>query len=66
MNIVKYTYTSIEAWAERHSNELDCIFAETGADREIDFDREREEEKLWENNTPYPQLTYSYYVKEEK
>ena len=24
-------------WITRNSDELDCIFAETGADRELDF-----------------------------
>jgi len=29
---------------------LNCIFAESGADREMDFDREAEEMKIWESD----------------
>jgi len=36
-----------EFWSEINETELDCIFAETGADRELDFDREKEEEILY-------------------
>lgn len=36
-----------EKWLEINESELNCIFAESGADRELDFDREREEEKLF-------------------
>lgn len=36
-----------EEWIEINENELTCIFAETGADRELDFDHERELEDLF-------------------
>lgn len=34
-------------FSEINEQELDIIFAETGADRELDFNREAEEEKIW-------------------
>lgn len=34
-------------FSEINEQELTCIFAETGADREMDFNREDEEEKIW-------------------
>ena len=37
-----------EKWLEINEEELTCIFAESGADRELDFDQEREEEDLFE------------------
>ena len=35
------------SWLDLNECELNCIFAETGADREMDFDREVEEQKLY-------------------
>ena len=40
---------SFEEWSERNEQELSEIFAESGADRESDFDREREEIKIYES-----------------
>lgn len=34
-------------FSEINEQELDILFAETGADREMDFNREAEEEKIW-------------------
>lgn len=39
-----------ETWSYINASELDCIFAETGADRELDFDREKAEEELHEKH----------------
>lgn len=38
---------NFEKWIEINENELKCIFAESGADRELDFDQEKEEEELF-------------------
>ena len=43
-----------ETFSEINEQELTCIFAETGADRELDFNREYEEEKIW-NSLSYKQ-----------
>ena len=48
---------SFEEWCEINEEELTIIFAETGADREMDFDRGVEEEHIWENKL-YPNLKY--------
>jgi hypothetical protein len=40
-------HPDFDTWSEVNEKELDCIFAETGADRELDFDREKEEEILY-------------------
>lgn len=39
---------TFEEWLEENEEELDCLFAETGQDREIGFDRELALEKLYE------------------
>ena len=36
-----------EYWLAQNESELNCIFAETGADRELDFDRENAEIELF-------------------
>lgn len=41
-------FEDFEYWSEFNKVELDCIFAETGADREFDFVREYAEEQLYE------------------
>lgn len=46
---------SYEEFEEINYDELNCIFAETGADREIDFNKERRIEELYESKQ-YPQL----------
>lgn len=43
-------------FCEVNEEELSTIFAETGADRELDFDRERNEERIYNNKSIYPQL----------
>lgn len=43
-------------FCEVNEEELSTIFAETGADRELDFDRERYEERIYNNKSIYPQL----------
>jgi len=42
-------HADFETWCVFNEKELDCIFAESGADREMDFDREAEEMKIWES-----------------
>ena len=37
-----------EEWCEKNEEELSIMFAETGMDRELDFDLESELEKLYE------------------
>jgi hypothetical protein len=44
---------SFEKWSEINEDELTCIFAESGADREIDFDREKAEEELYNKQPEY-------------
>jgi len=39
---------TFEEWLEENEEELNCLFAETGQDRELDFDREAVEEKFYE------------------
>lgn len=46
---------SLEQFEEINEQELNCIFAETGADREVDFNHEGGTEELYFNNK-YPQL----------
>jgi len=43
-------HADFETWCVFNEKELDCIFAESGADREMDFDREAEEMKIWESD----------------
>ena len=42
---------TFEEWMDTNSDELNCLFAENGADREMDFDYERDCEivydRLW-------------------
>ena len=45
MNIVKMEF---EEWCEKNEEELYIMFAETGMDRELDFDLEDEIEKRYE------------------
>ena len=40
--------TTFEEWCLEFDDELTCIFAESGADRELDFDRERMKEAMYE------------------
>ena len=40
MNEYNPVYDSFTYWITNNSDELDCIFAETGADRELDFNYE--------------------------
>lgn len=47
MNIDLIGAPTIELWSEINEQELSCYFAESGADREMCFDREKEEEKLY-------------------
>lgn len=39
---------TFEEWYELVENMLDCMFAESGADREMDFDREDEVTKAYD------------------
>ena len=44
---------SFEDWLDVNDNELTCMFAETGADRELDFDFEQEASQIYEQgDTP--------------
>jgi len=49
---------SLEEFIDINENELTCIFAETGADRELDFDEEYQIEKLYDMGD-YGCLIYS-------
>lgn len=44
---LKY-HPDFSRWLQINDTELACIFSETGADRELDFDPEIEEERLYE------------------
>lgn len=46
-------------WSNINESELSCIFAETGADRELDFDRESDEELFFESHYFLNKLQYS-------
>ncbi len=47
-----------ETFIDTNESEINCIFAETGMDREIDFDKEREEEDMYFNEgTLYKKYT---------
>ena len=46
---------SLEQFEDINEVEFNCIFAESGADREADFDREAEIEKIYYNGN-YSQL----------
>jgi len=37
-----------EGWLLEYEDDISILFAESGADRELDFDREREDERLYE------------------
>lgn len=39
---------SFEEWLDEVETELNCILSETGADREMDFDFEKDAEKMYE------------------
>ena len=39
---------TFEEWMDITSNELNCLFAENGADREMDFDYERDCEIVYD------------------
>jgi hypothetical protein len=51
---------SFTEWSENNSQELDCIFAETGADREYGFNRDDDEETIYNRNdfNEYPALVW--------
>ncbi len=38
----------LDEWYDKNEQDLTCLFAETGADRELDFDMEQLQEKLYE------------------
>ena len=42
--------TDFDYWSEINEQELTCIFAESGMDREMDFDREQEEITIFEKH----------------
>ena len=52
-----------EEFQDINDQELACIFAETGMDREYGFDKDNEIEKLFNNparyQLEYPQLQYT-------
>ena len=56
---------TFEEWSEENSQELDCIFAETGADRELCFNRENEELLIFNKQTKMNQDINSSLTKEE-
>ena len=47
---------TFEEFCEINENEITCILAESGIDREIDFDREVEEERLYYKQDQYKAL----------
>ena len=51
---------SLEVFIEVNEDELKCIFAESGADRELDFDYYAQVEKILEGHIEYPNLTYRW------
>ena len=56
------TLLTYDEFEELNSSELDCIFSETGMDRERGFDLEHAVETFWfervKYSTQYPQLKY--------
>ncbi len=50
---LKYYSFNFDEWSADNEEELTCIFAETGADRELDFDRERAESVIYEKEATY-------------
>lgn len=56
----KYFELDFDVFCGENQKELDLIFAETGADRELDFDYEREARTIFEdsNQARYPQLLW--------
>tara|TARA_R110000796_G_scaffold17555_3_gene53921 strand:+ start:505 stop:876 length:372 start_codon:yes stop_codon:yes gene_type:complete len=56
---------TFEEWSEENSQELDCIFAETGADRELCFNRENEELLIFNKQTKMNQDINNSFTKEE-
>lgn len=40
-------HPDFSVFSEINEQELDILFSETGADREMDFNREEDEEKVW-------------------
>lgn len=65
-----YRTVTLEEFEELNENEINAIFAESGADRELDFDSESATEDLfnagnyYHGHHSYPQLVYV--TKEEK
>jgi hypothetical protein len=51
---------SLEDFIEVNEDELKCIFAESGADRELDFDYYAQVEKILDGHIEYPNLTYRW------
>ena len=53
---------SYDEFVEINDQEFDCIFAESGADRELDFNRENEVEKFYfdkdKTNKSFPQIVF--------
>lgn len=47
-----------EEWCEVNETEINCILAESGADRERDFNYEKETLYMWEHPKKYPTLRY--------
>ena len=51
-----------EEWCDINEQELTCIFAETGRDREMCYDREADEEFIYDHietySHDYPQLVW--------
>lgn len=47
-NLKKINNESFEEWSERNEEELTILFAESGADRESDFDRENKEVEIFD------------------
>jgi hypothetical protein len=49
-----------EQWLDINYDELSIMFAETGADREMDFDFERDCEDIWfRDPSKYPNLIWN-------
>jgi len=55
-----------EEFQEVNENELNCIFAESGADREMDFDRETQEEKIYYQYRDYYKSNFNLIFTKEK
>ena len=48
--IINFKVLEYDEWLNENSDELNCMFAENGADREMDFDFEKDAQKIYNDN----------------